>query len=144
MSTAQETANKALFMGFHDAMNSRDMDVIRKAIDEIVDPEVVFHAPAPTGESGTRALEYVWETLLRVYPDLHLTVEDLIAEGDRVVGRTTVTGTHRAELMGIAATGRPVTYAEIFIMRFAGGRVAEIWGVVDVFGQLKQLGAIPG
>ena len=58
--------------------------------------------------------------LLQVYPDIHLRVEDLIAEDDKV-GRTTITATHQGEFMGVAATGKPVTYNEIFIFRFAAG-----------------------
>ena len=81
--------------------------------------------------------------LLRGLPDLHLTIEDLIAEGDKVVARNTVTGTHQGEYMGLPPTGKSVTYNEIFIVRFAGGRIAETWGVVDVFSQMKQLGVIP-
>lgn len=80
--------------------------------------------------------------LLRIYPDIHLTVEDLIAEGDKVVGRTTVTGTHRGEFMGLPPTGKSVTYNEIFIFRFVDGKVAETWGVVDVFAQIRQLGLV--
>ena len=80
--------------------------------------------------------------LLRIYPDIHLTVEDLIAEGDKVVGRTTVTGTHRGEFMGLAPTGKSITYNEIFIFRFVDGKVAETWGVVDVFAQMRQLGLV--
>lgn len=78
------------------------------------------------------------------FPDLHVTVEDLIAEGDKVVGRNTVTGTHEGEYMGLKPTGRSITYNEIFIIRFADGRIAETWGVVDVLSQLRQLGAVPG
>lgn len=67
----------------------------------------------------------------------------MIAEGDKVVHRNTVTGTHQGEYRGVAPTGKPITYNEIFIFRFADGRVAEIWGVVDVLAQLRQLGVIP-
>jgi hypothetical protein len=138
----QAAANKAAFGRFHDAVNTRDLDVIAKVIDEVVDPDVLFHAPAPTGATGARALREVWTMLLRAFPDLHVAVEDLIAEGDKVVARNTVTGTHQGEYRGVPATGRPVTYNEIFIVRLAGGRIAEIWGVVDVFAQLRQLGLI--
>jgi steroid delta-isomerase-like uncharacterized protein len=86
----------------------------------------------------------VWATLLRAYADLHVTVEDLIAEGDKVVCRNVVTGTHRGEYMGLPPTGKSVNYREIFIFRFAGGRIAETWGVVDVLAQMRQLGAIVG
>ena len=144
-SLAAETpvaANKAAFGRFHDAVNTRDLDVIAKVIDEVVDPDVLFHAPAPTGATGAQALREVWTVLLRAFPDLHVAVEDVIAEGDKVVARNTVTGTHQGEYRGVPATGRPVTYNEIFIVRLAGGRIAEVWGVVDVFAQLRQLGLI--
>ena len=81
--------------------------------------------------------------LLRAFPDLHVAIEDLIAEGDKVVARNTVTGTHQGEYHGVPPTGKSVTYHEIFIFRFAGGQIAEIWGVVDVYSQLRQLGLIP-
>ena len=67
----------------------------------------------------------------------------MIAEGDKVVARDTVTGTHQGEYMGLPPTGKSITYNEIFIVRFATGRIAETWGVVDVLSQMKQLGAIP-
>jgi predicted ester cyclase len=70
----------------------------------------------------------VFARLRRAYPDLHVTIEDLVAEGDKVVSRNTVTGTHGGEYMGLPATGRSVTYNEIFIFRFKGGRLAETWG----------------
>jgi predicted ester cyclase len=81
--------------------------------------------------------------LLRGLADLHLTIEDLIEEGDKVVMRNTVTGTHQGEYMGIPPTGKTVTYNEIFILRFAGGRIAETWGIVDVLSQMRQLGVMP-
>jgi predicted ester cyclase len=143
MSTAQATSNKATFRHFHDAVNSGDMDLISNMIDEAFEPDVQIRTPLPVEATGAQALKQVWATLLRGYPDLHLTVEDLIAEGDKLVCRNVVTGTHHGEYMGIAPTGKSVTYNEIFIVRFVNGRIAETWGVVDVLSQLKQLGAIP-
>jgi predicted ester cyclase len=87
--------------------------------------------------------EMVFARLYRAFPDLHITVEDVIAEGDKVVERDTITGTHQGEYMGLPPTGKSVAYSEIFIMRFVNGRIAEIWGVVDVFSLMKQLGMIP-
>jgi predicted ester cyclase len=69
--------------------------------------------------------------------------DDLIAEDDKVVIRNTVTGTHLGEYRGVPPTGKSVSYNEMFILRFADGRIAEVWGVVDVYAQLKQLGMIP-
>jgi steroid delta-isomerase-like uncharacterized protein len=143
MSTDPATSNKATFGRFHDAVNSGDADVISKMIDEVVEPEVRIGTPLPIEATGAEALKQVWATLLRAYPDLHVTVEDLIAEGDKVVCRNGVTGTHQGDYMGLPPTGRSVTYSEIFIFRFEGGRIAETWGVVDVLAQLRQLGAIP-
>jgi steroid delta-isomerase-like uncharacterized protein len=143
MPTDQETRNKATFMRLHEAVNTGDLELISKTIDEAVAPDVRLGTPLPVDATGARALKQVWEILLRAYPDLKITAEDLIAEGDKVVGRQVVTGTHRGEYMGIPPTGRSVTYNEIFIFRVADdGRIAEIWGVVDVLAQLRQLGVV--
>jgi steroid delta-isomerase-like uncharacterized protein len=142
MSVAQETSNKATIRRLHDAIEG-GVELISQTIDEICESDVLFHAPVPTGATGTQALKQVWPVLLRAFPDLQVTVEDLIEEGDKVVSRNTVTGTHQGEYMGVPATGKSVTYNEIFICRFVHGRIAEIWGVVDVFSQMKQLGLIP-
>ena len=132
-----------VFSRFHDAVNGGDVEAIAKAIDEVVDPDLVVHAPVPSDMTGVQALKQVWVTLLRAFPDIHVAIEDVVEEGDKVVYRNTVTGTHQGEYRGLAATGRSVRYAEIFIVRFAHGRIAEIWGVVDVFAQLRQLGLVP-
>ena len=148
MSTAQATSNKATLRRFHDAMNNAmnagDAELIAKTIDEFVEPDVLIRTPLPVDATGAQALKEVFGRLHRAFPDLHITVEDVIAEGDKVVGRNSVTGTHQGEYMGRPPTGKSITYNEIFIFRFAGGRIAETWGVVDVFSRMKQLGAIPG
>ncbi|AXB48248.1 ester cyclase [Amycolatopsis albispora] len=143
MPTDQETRNQAVFGRFHDALNTHDLALISKTIDEVVHPDVLFHAPVPTGLSGPDALKQVWEVLLRAFPDIRVTTEDTIAAGDKVVFRNTVTGTHLGDYRGHPPTGKSVSYKEIFIVRFDGDRIAETWGVVDVFGQLRQLGLLP-
>jgi predicted ester cyclase len=144
MSKAQETSNKATLRRFHDATNTGDLELVSNTIDELVEPDAVIHTPLPIEATGAQLLKEVFARLLRAYPDLHITVEDVIEQGDKIVSRNTVTGTHQGEYLGVTPTGRSVTYNEIFIVRFAGGRIAETWGVVDVFSQMKQLGAIPG
>ena len=143
MSIAQETSNKATVRRFDDVVSTGDAEVISKTIDELVEPDAVIHTPLPIEATGAQLLKEVFARLLRAYPDLHITAEDLIEEGDKIVSRNTVTGTHQGEYMGLPPTGKSVTYNEIFIVRFAGGRIAETWGVVDVFSQMKQLGVIP-
>jgi predicted ester cyclase len=105
-------------------------------------PDAQIRTPLPIEANGAEKLKQVWAMLYRVYPDIHLTVEDLIVAGDKVVCRNTVTGTQRGEFMGLAPTGKSVTYNEIFIFRFVDGRVAETWGVVDVLAQMTQLGML--
>jgi steroid delta-isomerase-like uncharacterized protein len=135
--------NKAAFRRFHDAANSGDAELLAKTIDEIFMPDVILRTPLPVQATGAQAIKEVFARLHRAFPDLHVTVEDLIEEGDKVVGRNSVRGTHQGEYMGLPPTGKPVSYNEIIIFRFADGRIAETWGVVDVLAQLRQLGAFP-
>jgi steroid delta-isomerase-like uncharacterized protein len=144
MSAAQLTSNKATFSRLHEAVNSGDPELIAKTIDEVAEPDVLIRTPLPVEATGAQALKEVFARLHRAFPDLHIAVEDVIAEEDKVACRNTVTGTHRGEYMGLPPTGKSITYNEIFIARFAGGRIAETWGVADVFSQLRQLGVIPG
>jgi steroid delta-isomerase-like uncharacterized protein len=138
----KESPNKAAFRRFEDAVNCHGWDLISQTIDEVFAPDVRMRTPLPIQATGAAAIKEVFATLLRAYPDLRITIEDLIEEEDRVVARNTVTGTHQGNYMGLPPTGRSVTYNEIFILRFVDGRVAETWGVVDVLAQMKQLGAI--
>lgn len=77
------------------------------------------------------------------YPDTHFTVEDQIAEGDKVVTRWTGRGTHQGELMGVAPTGNEVTVRGIEIDRIVGGRIEETWVNYDTSGMMQQLGVVP-
>jgi steroid delta-isomerase-like uncharacterized protein len=142
MPAAQETSNKGTFRRFHDAFaNSGDTEFISKMIDEIAEPDVKNHTPVEA--TGAQVLKELFARLHQIFPDLHVTVEDMIEEGDKVAGRNTLAGTHQGDYMGLPPTGKSVTYNEIIIFRFVNGRIAETWGVVDVFSQMKQLGMIP-
>jgi len=77
------------------------------------------------------------------FPDMRITVEDQVAEGNRVTNRLTVTGTHSGDFQGIPATGRKVSIPAINIMRFEGNRIVELRGVLDVMGLMQQIDAIP-
>lgn len=143
MSTAEVARNKQMFRRFQDVMNTCDAEVISKSIDELVEPDATIRTPLPSDATGAQVLKDVWAVLLAGLPDLQLHVEDLIGEDDKVVARIVVTGTHRGVYMGVQPTGKVISYDEIFIFRFADGRVVETWGVVDVLSQMKQLGVIP-
>jgi predicted ester cyclase len=143
MSTTQEATNKAAVKRFDDALNSGDAQRIFKTIDEVVAPDALIRTPLPIKATGAELAKELWGRLLRAYPDLHITIEDLIAEGDKVVSRNTVTGTHQGEYMGIPPTSKSVTYNEVIITRWADGHIVETWAVVDVLAQMRQLGVIP-
>jgi steroid delta-isomerase-like uncharacterized protein len=143
MSVIQAARNKAAYRRFCDAVNSGDMERLSSTIDEVVETNALIRTPLPVDGKGAAKLKEVFRRLHQAFPDLQITVEDLIAEDDKVVGRNTVTGTHRGEYMGLPPTGRTVAYDEIFIFRCAEGRIAETWGAVDVISQMKQLGLIP-
>ncbi len=77
------------------------------------------------------------------FPDLHITIEDIIAEGDKVATRATARGTHKGEFMNIPPTGKQVTVTSIAIQQIAGGKVVEVWVNIDHLGMMQQLGAVP-
>jgi len=108
--------------------------------DEIFHPQATSpSAPQlPVGPAGVRAIATLFHS---AFPDFHMTIEDLIAENDVVVGRFTQGGTHRGEFMGIAPTHRQVQFTEIGILRVAGDQVIESWYETDMLGFLQQLGA---
>jgi steroid delta-isomerase-like uncharacterized protein len=140
--TTSLTDNAVLFRRVHEATNTHDMTLISATFDEAFAADVLIHIPLPVPSTGVRALTDLFTMLHDAFPDLHITVEDTIAEGDKVVGRNSLTGTHRGDYMGLAATGKRVAYSEILIFRFTEGQITEIWGVVDVLAQLRQLGVL--
>jgi len=109
--------------------------------DELLDPDYVEHLPFPIpGREGLKQLVIMVRT---AFPDIHPTVDDTVAEGDRVAVRVTARGTHRGTFMGIAPTGKQVEWKEIHIYRIAGDKIVEHWGQIDQLGLLQQIGAIP-
>ncbi|MFI6291388.1 ester cyclase [Nonomuraea sp. NPDC050790] len=136
-------SNIAVSQRLNDAVRTRDLDLIAKTAKEVIHPQARFHTPIPTDAPAAQVVTNAWTMLLRAFPDIEVTVEDVIEQGDKAVYRNTVTGTHLGEYRGIAPTGNPVTYQEIFIVRYADGLIAEIWGITDVHAQLRQIGALP-
>ena len=132
--------NKALVSRFYEEVfNKKNL----ASIDEFVDSQIVEHdlpPGLPVGSEGTRLFIGMY---LAAFPDLHLTVEDIIAEGNEVTARFTIRGTHRGKLMGIHPTSKQVMVTGIQVMRIADGRIAENWVNFDALGMLQQLGVIP-
>lgn len=112
------------------------------AVDEFLAPDFVDHAPFPGFPPTRDGVRQLFAALRAAFPDLQAEVHDQVAEGDRVVTRKTLRGTHRGAFLGVPPTGRTVALAVIDILRVSGGRIAEHWGVADQLGLLVQLGAI--
>jgi predicted ester cyclase len=111
-------------------------------IDELLSTNFVEHTPqlgvAPTREGFKQTAI----ALKKAFPDLRYTIEDTIESGDKLVHRLTGRGTMKADFMGMRSTGKPATWTEIHIGKFANGRLTEHWSVVDQLGMLVQLGVI--
>jgi steroid delta-isomerase-like uncharacterized protein len=113
--------------------------------DELIAKDHVNSGPGtipglPTGPEGTKQFVTVYRN---AFPDVHFTIDEQIAEGDKVVTRWTGHGTHQGELVGIPATGKSSTVTGITVDRFVNGKIAESWGIFDQFGMMQQLGVIP-
>ena len=111
--------------------------------DEIIAPGCVYHDAPPGIPSGPEGVKQWAGMFSGAFPDMRVTDEDYIAEGDTVFGRFIGRGTHRAELMGIAPTGKQVAISGVNIFRIAGGKIVEHWVNYDAMGLMQQIGAIP-
>lgn len=111
------------------------------AWDDCFGPDAVEHQYGmPPGLDG---LKRAISGLRAAFPDLHLTIEDMVSSGDKVWARMTGTGTHRAPFFGMQATEKRFTITVFDICRFVDGRIVEHWGVPDRFALLDQLGGLP-
>jgi len=115
-----------------------------EAADEIIAQDHVQHDPTMPEEGRGREHMKEFASMYRsAFPDVHIEIEDQIAEGDKVATRWTGTGTHEGELMGIEPTGNRVRITGMTIDRIADGQIAETWDIYDALGMMQQLGAIP-
>ncbi len=136
MSTGQ---NKALALRiFEEVWNQGNL----AAVDELTAPNLVFHNAAQMHYAPEGFKQFVM-IYRHAFPDTHFTVEDVIAEGDTVVARWSVRGTHKGELLGIPPTGKQITVTGITINLIANGKSVETWAEFDALGMLQQLGVIP-
>ena len=115
----------------------------QEALEEVIAPDAVDHNAPPGLAPGLEGVRQTLGMFRAAFPDLRITAEDLLAEGDRVAARITATGTHRGEFQGLPPTGKQVTISGIEIVRIANGRVVERWGQFDNLGMLQQMGALP-
>jgi len=112
-------------------------------IDELVSADYVDHDLPPGFPPGREGFKQMVAMYRAAFPDVQMTIDDVVAEGDKVVMRWTAKGTHQGELMGIPPTNKQVTVTGVDINRLAGGKLAEHWGHFDQMGMMQQLGVIP-
>ena len=134
--------NKVLMRHFYEEVfNQKNL----AAIDDFVAPTFVNHSASQLGLTAGD-LEHVKQfvsMVVQTFPDLHYTVEDLLAEGDKIVARLTISGTQQGAFIGIPPTGKHATIADIEIFRMTGGKAVETWVQADFLGLLQQLGVVP-
>jgi steroid delta-isomerase-like uncharacterized protein len=135
MSTEQ---NKATVRRFHEEVWNKGN---AKAVDEFVAANYLLHMPLP--DQSIAGLKFFVSMIHQAFPDWHETVEDVIAEGDKVVLRGVIRGTQQGEYMGIPASGKSIVMKAIHIFRLENGKIAEDWGEADSLGMMQQLGVIP-
>ena len=131
--------NKAIARRWYEEVfNAGNLDLIH----ELFAPNFVDHDPVNPlpGLEGVRQVVGMYRG---AFPDLHITVEDWVAEGDKVVTRFRAQGTHKGPLMGIPPTEKQVTVTGIDMLGFEHGTISEHWGNRDDLGMLQQLGAVP-
>lgn len=137
------TTNKEIVRRFYEEVfNQRNVD----AIDELVHPEFTNHDPTPVASRDPESMKQFIHTITQAFPDHHHAIEDLIAEGDKVVMRCTLTGTHQGVFPGfldMPPTGKSICQRQIHILRVRDGKVAEHRVVRDDLAMMQQLGLIP-
>ena len=133
--------NKAIVQRlFEEVFNERRLD----RADELVAPDYLDHAAVPGQGPGLEgAKQQRWAMYFAAIPDMHATIDDLVAEGDKVVVRYTVEGTQQGQLPGVPPTGKRFQTSAICIYRLAEGKVAENWEQADLLGLMQQLGVGP-
>jgi steroid delta-isomerase-like uncharacterized protein len=115
------------------------------AIDEMLDPEVIAHGLVdPEGNEirGTEQFKQFYASFRGAFPDIQVIVEDTVSEGDKIVGRCRVTGTHRGEGLGLAPTNRSVEFTGMCMMRVREGKILEAWNSFDFMTMYQQMGVL--
>ncbi len=133
--------NKALVRrAFEEIWNQGNLD----AVGEFCADDYVLHDPmVPEEVRGPEGFRSYVATFRNAFPDLEFTIEDELAEGDRVATRYSARGTHRGELMGVAPSGNRIAVTGIVISRISGGKFTEAWVSGDDLGLMQQIGVVP-
>jgi steroid delta-isomerase-like uncharacterized protein len=124
---------------YSEVMNEGNQEVI----DELCAENFVDHDPLPGTGPDRQGIHDFVKLIRSAFPDLETTVDEIIAEGDRIAVRSTFRGTHEGDFMGIPATGKKVEVSNYDFVRFENDQAAEHWGTIDSAALMEQLGAVP-
>jgi steroid delta-isomerase-like uncharacterized protein len=131
--------NKAIVRHFFEAgPSSGNME----AANALLSPNFALHTPLPSAP-GIKGINDVVTACRAAFEHLNVTVEDMVAEGDKVTARFTARGVHKGSFMNLPPTGRSITMTGIEIFRIEGGKIAELWGEANLLGLMVQLGIFP-
>jgi hypothetical protein len=128
--------SKTIVRDFFDAVNLRDAD----RLDGLVALDVTYHGASV---NGLAELKQLMRHIVDGFPDFEVTIEELVAEGDKVAAMSIETGTHRGEFEGIPPTGKSISLREVNLFRISEGRIAEVWQISDQLAFMQQLGLMP-
>ena len=142
-----QTQKGAVSLEAHRRVVQRQVDEVWNAgnlavLDELMAPDFVSHRTSPGIPPDRKGFAQIVSMHRKAFSDLRVTVEDMVADGDKVANRWSWTGTHDGVFMGIQPTGKRVTQTGISIHRFEGGKIVEQWHEMDTVGVLQQLGAM--
>ncbi len=137
MTTPEE--NKAIVRRYQEAYNTNNLD----DLDPVVAADIKTPAMLPGFPHGLQGIKQLHRMTVDAWPDAHVTIEDLIAEGDRVAARITVSATPQKEAFGVPPTGKSFKIGGMYIVRIANGKIVETWANMDFMGVLQQVGLIP-
>ena len=131
--------NKAIFRCvMEEAFSQGSVD----ALDRLMSPDFIEHEAGPGQGRGLEGVKTIVTMLHTAFPDLHVTIEDMTAEGDKTWARVSFRGSNTGDFMGRPPTGKPITYETIDICRYANRKMVEQWGIDDMLGVMQQLGVI--
>ena len=134
-----DTPNVAATKRFGEIVNTGELD----AFPEVVAQGCVDNDPAPDQGPGPEGFKTFFTGMRVAFPDLKVEPQTVVAEGDQVAFAYEITGTHKGDFNGLAATGKPIKVRGMQIGRFEDGKMVERWGSSDELGILKQIGAAP-
>lgn len=138
--TPTEKANMATVRKFFKVGPSKG-DI--EAADALLADDFSLHVPLPVAGPGIEAINNVITTCRAAFHGLNVTIEDMIADGDKVTCRFTARGVHEGDFMGLPPTHKPIVMTGIEIFRIKNGKIAEIWGEANLMGLMQQLGILP-